>query len=138
MTFFSDSSKGKSAPFLVLASIAALTLTACGGGGEQAEPEPMEEAAAVEPMAESSSGPRVFFVTPEDGATVSSPVSFEFGHENFMIEARGDGEIHEGAGHHHIGGRHRVPSSEHPHSRGRSVGSLRRRLRCDRNAARAR
>ncbi len=63
----------------------------------------MEEAAVAEPMAESSSGPRVFFVTPEDGATVSSPVSFEFGHENFMIEARGDGEIHEGAGHHHIG-----------------------------------
>ena len=48
-------------------------------------------------------GPRVFFVEPEDGATVQSPVTFMFGAENFMIEPVGDGDIHPGAGHHHFG-----------------------------------
>ena len=78
--------------------------TACGGGGDSgepaADPEPMEEA-AEEPMAEMSDAPRIFFITPEDGATVTSPVSFEFGHENWIIEPKGP--INEGAGHHHIG-----------------------------------
>ena len=78
---------------------------ACGGGGdsgeEAAEPESMEEPMAEESSGESMGAPRIFFITPEDGATVTSPVSFEFGHENFTIEPKGD--IHEGAGHHHIG-----------------------------------
>ena len=77
---------------------------ACGGGGdpggEAAEPDTMEEA---EPAAEeeSSDAPRVFFIEPSDGATVTSPVRFTFGHENFTIEPKGD--VHAGAGHHHIG-----------------------------------
>lgn len=76
---------------------------ACGGGGdsaeETAEPETMEEA---EPAAEeeSSDAPRVFFIEPSDGATVTSPVTFTFGHENYTIEPKGD--VHAGAGHHHI------------------------------------
>ena len=92
---------------------------ACGGGGdsgeEAAEPETMEEAAEPETMEEaadsesmddasadeeSSDAPRVFFIEPADGATVSSPVTFTFGHENYTIEPKGD--IHAGAGHHHI------------------------------------
>jgi len=84
---------------------------ACGGGGdsgeeaaetetmeESAEPETMEESAAEE---ETSDAPRIFFIEPADGATVTSPVTFTFGYENFIIEPKGD--IHEGAGHHHIG-----------------------------------
>ena len=74
---------------------------ACGGGGdsgeEAAEPETIEEAAAEE---ESSDAPRVFFIEPSDGATVTSPVTFTFGHENYTIEPKGD--VHAGAGHHHI------------------------------------
>jgi len=80
---------------------------ACGGGGdsgeEAAEPETTEET-EPEPAAEEESGaPRIFFMEPADGATVSSPVTFTFGHENYTIEPRGEGEIHAGAGHHHIG-----------------------------------
>jgi len=60
----------------------------------------MEESSDTE-MEESSDAPRVWFITPEDGATVTSPVAFEFGSENITIEPKGD--IHEGAGHHHLG-----------------------------------
>lgn len=49
---------------------------------------------------EEASGPRVFFTSPEDGATVSSPVKFEWSSEDFTIEPAG--EIHEGAGHLHL------------------------------------
>ena len=43
----------------------------------------------------------MFFTEPSDGATVTSPVTFTFGHENYSIEPKG--EVHAGAGHHHIG-----------------------------------
>ncbi len=87
-----------------------LSVACAGGGGEQAEVAEeagheagMEHAAAEEPaeMAEGSDAPRVWFITPEDGATVTSPVAFEFGSENIVIEPKGD--VHAGAGHHHIG-----------------------------------
>ena len=51
---------------------------------------------------EGEGAPRVFFVAPEDGATVTSPVLLQFGAENFVIEPVGEGEIHEGMGHFHI------------------------------------
>ena len=59
---------------------------------------------------EKSSGPvdpgkvpdnaKVFFVSPKDGASVSSPVSFSMGVEGMEIKPAG--EIVEGTGHHHI------------------------------------
>ena len=87
----------------ILFCLMVLTLAiACGGGGdsgeEAAEPEAMAEEMEMEE--ESSGAPRVFFIEPTDGATVASPVTFTFGHENYTIEPKGD--IHEGAGHHHI------------------------------------
>lgn len=90
----------------VLFCLMVLTLAmACGGGGdsgeEAAEPEAMEEEMDMEMDEETSDGPRVFFIEPADGDTVTSPVTFTFGHENFTIEPKGD--IHAGAGHHHIG-----------------------------------
>lgn len=42
--------------------------------------------------------PRVYFVTPEDGATVTTPVPVEFGVDNVVIEPP-TGEAREGAGH---------------------------------------
>ncbi len=48
----------------------------------------------------SASTERVFFVEPADGATVTSPVEFKMGAENFSIEPAG--EITDGAGHLHI------------------------------------
>ncbi|MBI2187580.1 MAG: DUF4399 domain-containing protein [Acidobacteria bacterium] len=50
-------------------------------------------------------GPRVFFVQPQDGATVKSPVALEFGAENFQIAAVPPGEVKEtrpNLGHHHV------------------------------------
>ena len=95
------------ASILLCLMVLALAI-ACGGGGDSgepaADPEPMEEAAEesmAEESAEGSGAPRIFFITPEDGATVTSPVSFEFGHEIWIIEPKGP--INEGAGHHHIG-----------------------------------
>lgn len=52
------------------------------------------------------SGPRVFFVTPADGATVTSPVHLEFGIEDFQISPVPTGTVTEtrpALGHHHVG-----------------------------------
>ena len=86
----------------ILFCLMVLTLAiACGGGGdseeEAVEDEVMEEAVEDEVT---EGAPRIFFIEPADGATVTSPVTFTFGYENFIIEPKGD--IHEGAGHHHI------------------------------------
>lgn len=50
-------------------------------------------------------GPRVFFVQPQDGATVKSPVTLEFGAQDFQIAAVPPGEVKEtrpALGHHHV------------------------------------
>jgi hypothetical protein len=44
--------------------------------------------------------PRVFFNTPQDGATVSNPVRIDIGSENFTIQPAG--AVNEGAGHLHV------------------------------------
>jgi hypothetical protein len=52
------------------------------------------------------SGPRVFFVSPQDGATVKSPVKLEFGAQDFTIAAVPQGTLTEtrpSLGHYHIG-----------------------------------
>jgi uncharacterized protein DUF4399/uncharacterized protein DUF6130 len=51
-------------------------------------------------------GPRVFFVQPQDGATVKSPVTLEFGVENYQVAAVPPGtptESRPNIGHHHVG-----------------------------------
>jgi len=51
-------------------------------------------------------GPRVFFVQPQDGASVTSPVRLEFGAEDFQIAAVPQGTVTEtrpNLGHHHVG-----------------------------------
>ncbi len=48
----------------------------------------------------SSSDPKVSFQSPEDGATVSSPIPVIMQAENFIVEEAG--EVHNGAGHLHI------------------------------------
>lgn len=90
-----------SVPVLALAG-ALLISSACAkkeeAPAEAATPEP---AATEAPPA--ASGPRVFFVGLEDGATVPLTVALQFGAENFTIEPVADGAIHHGAGHYHIG-----------------------------------
>jgi hypothetical protein len=51
-------------------------------------------------------GPRVFFVQPQDGAMVKSPVKLEFGAQDFTIAAVPQGTVTEtrpSLGHYHIG-----------------------------------
>lgn len=84
----------------LLAGLAAVS--ACG-----AEPPPAETASGA-PAASASmaSGPRVFFVEPQEGATVKSPVHLRFGIENFELAAVPQGTVESARpamGHHHVG-----------------------------------
>ena len=69
------------------AAVAVLTLSvACGGSAP-------------------AGGPRVFFVQPQDGATVKSPVALEFGVQDFAIAAVPQGTVTEtrpSLGHYHV------------------------------------
>jgi hypothetical protein len=61
-------------------------------------------AAATAPPA--STAPRVFFVEPQEGATLKSPVKLRFGIEGFEIAAVPQGDVtaaRMGMGHHHVG-----------------------------------
>lgn len=64
-----------------------------------------EEAPAGEAAADTmmSDEPRVFFIHPQDGDTVGTLVTLEFGANNFTIEPVVEGVINEAAGHYHIG-----------------------------------
>jgi hypothetical protein len=58
------------------------------------------------PAAAPPAGPRVFFVEPQDGATVTSPVKLVFGAEDFTIGAVPAGTVETvrpDLGHHHVG-----------------------------------
>lgn len=84
-------------------------LTACGShdGEDHAEMD-HDAVAQAETSGESApaedSTPRVFFANLADGDEVTSPVSLEFGTENFEIVAAQDPiVIEEGKGHHHLG-----------------------------------
>ncbi len=93
----------------VLALMLATGLVACGGGAPEADSEPMAEeptaAASADTMEDrSSTTPSVSFVTPADGATVSSPVAMEFIVSNLNISPV-PSEVEsprEGMGHHHV------------------------------------
>jgi hypothetical protein len=84
-------------------------LTGCGQ--QDASPEAEEPAAAemqqaapeqpaALPRSPSPESARLFFITPADGETVSSPVAVEFGLEGMDVVAAGVSEVH--TGHHHI------------------------------------
>jgi hypothetical protein len=96
----------RSALCLLSVALLVLGIAGCAPKEEAAEPEAaVPEAAATDQDDHAAMGgaPRIFFVEPEMGATVTSPVHIVFGAENFTIEPRGEGEVHHGAGHHHIG-----------------------------------
>ena len=59
----------------------------------------VDEAAGL-PRTASPPGASVFFITPEDGATVSSPVTIEFGIEGMSVAPAGVNDEH--SGHHHL------------------------------------
>ena len=88
---------------ILLALGLAALLAACG---ERASEAPVAEESAVAkapvalPRSPAPAGARVYFVSPEDGATVSNPVKVVFGIEGMSVAPAGDSTPH--SGHHHI------------------------------------
>jgi hypothetical protein len=87
------------AAFMVAAS-------ACGGSEPPAQP-PAEAPPAATP-APTPPARRVFFVEPQDGATVKSPVKARFGLEGYELapvptETITAEQVRPGMGHHHLG-----------------------------------
>jgi len=89
----------------------AITLTACGEkpADETTEPAqatvpaPAEMAAAAPaglPRTASAEGANVFFITPVDGATVTNPISIEFGIAGMDVVKAGNNQPN--SGHHHL------------------------------------
>jgi Domain of unknown function (DUF4399)/Family of unknown function (DUF6130) len=84
---------------------------AIAAGACSSEPPPAANpgAAGSAPAATASASGgsrRVFFIEPQDGASVKSPVRLRFGVENFEIAAVPAGEVTQarpGMGHHHVG-----------------------------------
>ncbi len=94
-------------------SVASLVLVSACGQPEAEAPAPAEtvskapapKAAAADPApglpkTASVPGASVFFITPADGDTVSSPVTVEFGIEGMVIVPAGVNDAH--SGHHHL------------------------------------
>lgn len=78
-----------------------LSLIGCGGASTPAPaPAPAPEEAPAPAPAPPPVAARVFFVEPQDGATVKSPVRVRFGLEG--MEVRPAGELAEKTGHHHL------------------------------------
>lgn len=89
--------------------LAAALLCSCGSPEPQEEAAPGSEAAAAQapapevalpPRKSSPEGARVWFVSPGDGAALTSPFTVEFGLEG--MELLPAGEIGEHTGHHHL------------------------------------
>jgi len=84
-------------------AVLALFAVACGGG-DAPEPEPAE--AAAEPASAPAEGPRVFFMQPRDGDTVTLPLEFVFANDMFEISPVPEGEVttaRPAVGHYHLG-----------------------------------
>jgi pyruvate/2-oxoglutarate dehydrogenase complex dihydrolipoamide acyltransferase (E2) component len=98
--------------------LVAAVLMACGGNEAEApeaeapeqaaaeaeapapEAEAAEEAAPAAPATPAPDGARVFFVSPSDGDTVTSPLHIVMGVEGIAIKPAG--AVETGSGHHHI------------------------------------
>ena len=99
-------SRVRSTTFMPLALVA---LTSACGGSQPAPPPPAAEAPpASAPAPAAPAKPRVFFVEPQDGATVKSPVHLVFGLEGYKLEPVPAGtvapaDVRPGVGHHHVG-----------------------------------
>ena len=89
-----------------LVLLASLVVVGACGSNEPAS-QPASSASASPPAAApAASGPRVFFVEPQNGATVKSPVHLTFGIENYQLAAVPPGTVETsrpGMGHHHVG-----------------------------------
>ncbi len=80
----------------------AVMLFACGGGEEKSRSEADTTTDQTETAEADSTEvtPRVFFIEPADGDSVSSPLKIQMGLEGMKIEPAG--RVMEGRGHHHL------------------------------------
>lgn len=92
-----------------LISCSLIAILAACGQEPAAQPEasstaetPVAEKAAVSalPRTAAAGGARIFFITPENGAAVTSPIAVEFGIEGMSVVKAGDDTPH--SGHHHL------------------------------------
>jgi hypothetical protein len=96
----------KLARFLPLAAFA-IAAGACGSPEPPAQPAAETPAAAPEP-APAAPARRVFFIEPQDGATVKSPVKLRFGIEGYELgavptEVITADQVRPNIVHHHVG-----------------------------------
>lgn len=96
------------------AVLALIAVAACGpdpgqpteapGSGTQDAADSVDTGIAIEPpsmvRSAAAEGARVFFVTPQDGDVVPSPVKIEFGIEGMDVRPAGQAAAH--SGHHHV------------------------------------
>ena len=86
-----------------------LAASACGGSEPPAQPAAEAPAAAPAPTPPPAApARRVFFIEPQDGATVKSPVRARFGLEGYELaavpkETITAEQVRQGMGHHHLG-----------------------------------
>ncbi len=85
-----------------------IAASACGGSEPPAQPAAEAPAAAPAPTPPAAPARRVFFVEPQDGATVKSPVKARFGLEGYELAPVPQGtitadQVRAGMGHHHLG-----------------------------------
>jgi hypothetical protein len=91
----------------VISAATIVLVSACGQPDAEAPATeaPATEAVVVEepaglPRTASAPGASVFFITPADGATVSNPVTIEFGIDGMIVVAAGVNDAY--SGHHHL------------------------------------
>jgi len=85
-----------------------IAASACGGSEPPAQPAAEAPAAAPAPTPPAQPARRVFFIEPQDGATVKSPVKARFGLEGYELAAVPQGtitpeQVRANVGHHHLG-----------------------------------
>ncbi len=91
---------------ILLLSMLVATMAACGDKQSQDVKTGAlaEKTVEIEPVGlkrtPSVEGARVFFITPSDGATLSGPVSIEFGIEGMAVVKAGN--MQPQSGHHHL------------------------------------
>ena len=85
--------------------VAAALTTACGSEAPPSRPAGGSAPASSAPASSVSATGRVFFVEPQDGASVKSPVRLRFGIERLEVMPVPQGDVQAarpGVGHHHV------------------------------------
>jgi hypothetical protein len=96
------------AQYLPLA-VFVVAASACGGAEPPAQPAAEAPAAAPAPAAPAAPARRVYFIEPQDGATVKSPVKLRFGIDGYELSPvptpapTAADQVRPGVGHHHVG-----------------------------------